>query len=384
VTSGIAALTAAAAVVAVAVASPGSTVSGTPSATGLSPNGGYPFPGSSGGGSLPQLPQLPQLPGSTGNGSGSGSSSGSSTKTQKASAEQQAGVVDIVSTLKYQSAEAAGTGIVLSSDGYVLTNNHVIDGSTSLRVTVVSTGKTYSATVVGTAPTKDVALIKLSGASGLTAADLGDSDGVKVGDKVTGVGNAGGQGGTPSAATGKVLALNQTITASDESGTDSEKLHGVIVVSAPIQAGDSGGPLYNADDQVVGVDTAANQSGTTTGFAIPIDDAVSIAQKIRSGVETSVIHQGYPGFLGVTVQASPVGGSGAFVSGLLGDGPAAQAGITQGSTITSVDGTRIGTAPKLHEVLTGLKPGSKVKVEWTDPFGSSHTATVTLATGPAD
>jgi S1-C subfamily serine protease len=218
----------------------------------------------------------------------------------------------------------------------------------------------------------------------LTAADLGDSDGLKVGDKVTGVGNAGGQGGTPSAATGKVLALNQTITASDESGTDSEKLHGVIVVSAPIQAGDSGGPLYNADDQVVGVDTAANQSGTTTGFAIPIDDAVSIAQKIRSGVETSVIHQGYPGFLGVTVQASPVGGSGAFVSGLLGDGPAAQAGITQGSTITSVDGTRIGTAPKLHEVLTGLKPGSKVKVEWTDPFGSSHTATVTLATGPAD
>jgi S1-C subfamily serine protease len=248
----------------------------------------------------------------------------------------------------------------------------------------VTTGRTYSATVVGTAPTKDVALIKLSNASGLTVARLGESDGLKVGDKVTGVGNAGGQGGTPSAASGKVLALNQTITASDESGTDSERLHGVIVISAPIQAGDSGGPLYNSDNEVVGIDTAANQSGTTTGFAIPIDDAESIAKEIRSGVETSVIHQGYPGFLGVTVQASPVGGSGAFVSGLLGSGPAAQAGITQGSTITSVDGKRISTAARPHEVLTGLKPGSTVRIAWTDPFGSSHTATVKLATGPAD
>jgi S1-C subfamily serine protease len=248
----------------------------------------------------------------------------------------------------------------------------------------VSTGRSYPATVIGTAPTKDVALIKLSNASGLPTANLGSSSGVKVGDKVTGVGNAGGQGGTPSAASGKVTALNQTITASDETGTDSERLSGVIVTNAPIQPGDSGGPLFNAADQVVGIDTAANQSGTTTGFAIPIDDALSVARKIRSGVETSVIHQGYPGFLGVSVRTSPTGASGAYVYGLLSGGPAAQAGITSGSTITSVNGTRIGTAQKLHNVLTGLKPGQRVTVSWTGPAGAPHTATVTLATGPAD
>jgi S1-C subfamily serine protease len=322
------------------------------------------------------LPQLPQLPG--------GSAGSGSAGTAKASSAQQTGVVDIVTTLKYQSAEAAGTGIVLTSDGYVLTNNHVIDGSTGLRVTVVTTGRTYPATVVGTAPTRDVALIKLQNASGLTAARVGTSAGLQVGDAVTGVGNAGGRGGTPSAAAGKVLALHETITASDDSGTDSERLHGVIVTNAPIQPGDSGGPLYNAADQVVGVDTAANQSGRTIGFAIPIDSALTIAQQIRNGVETSVIHQGYPGFLGVTVQASPTGSPGAYVSGLLSGGPAAGAGIVRGSTITTVDGRSISTADSLHTVLTTLKPGEQVTVAWTGPSGRSHSATVTLATGPAD
>jgi S1-C subfamily serine protease len=229
----------------------------------------------------------------------------------------------------------------------------------------------------------------LSNASGLTPAHLGDSDGVKVGDKVTGVGNAGGTGGTPSAASGKVLALNQTITASDESGTDSEKLSGVLVMSAPIQPGDSGGPLYNSSNEVIGIDTAANETaansgGTTTGFAIPIDNALTIVNKIRSGVETSVIHQGYPGFLGVSVQPSPMTGTGAYVSGLLDGGPAAQAGVTEGSQITSVNGTRISSADKLHQVLSAKKPGQRVTIGWTDESGSSHTATVALGTGPAD
>jgi S1-C subfamily serine protease len=111
---------------------------------------------------------------------------------------------------------------------------------------------------------------------------------------------------------------------------------------------------------------------------------MAIAEKIRSGVDTSVIHQGYPGFLGVTVQASPIGAPGAYVAGLLPGGPAAGAGITGGSTITSVDGTSIPTASALHTALTALNPGQQVTVRWTDPSGRSRTTTLTLATGPAD
>ena len=151
-------------------------------------------------------------------------SSGRSGSSAKASSAQQVGVVDIYTQQKYNSAAAAGTGMVLTSSGDVLTNNHVIEGSTSITVRIVATGKSYTAKVVGTAPSKDVALLHLVNASGLTTANLGDSGTVSVGDAVTGVGNAGGVGGTPSAASGKVTALHRAITASDESGSNAERL----------------------------------------------------------------------------------------------------------------------------------------------------------------
>ena len=114
-----------------------------------------------------------------------------------ATSAQSVGVVDIDTVLKYQGAQAAGTGIVLTSSGVILTNNHVIDGATSISVTVVSTGATYTATVVGDDPTQDVAVLQLQNASGLKTAKLGDSNGVSVGEAVTGVGNAGGVGARP-------------------------------------------------------------------------------------------------------------------------------------------------------------------------------------------
>jgi S1-C subfamily serine protease len=344
-----------------------------------------------------------QLPNS-GNGGFAGGSSGSSSQsnTDQATAQQSVGVVDINTTLDFGSGAAAGTGIILSSDGTILTNNHVIEGSTSIKVTVVSTGKTYTAKVVGTSPTQDIAVLKLDNASGLQTAALGDSSSVKVGDSVTGVGNAGGDGGTPSAAAGNVTALNQSITATDENGSNAENLTGLIEVDANIQAGDSGGPLYNASNKVVGIDTAASsgRSSTTAGYAIPINTALSIAQQILNGTDNATIHQGYPAFLGVQLQdtsSSQFGGglggfsgsgsssaTGATISGVVNNSAADQAGLGEGDTITALNGTAVTSADSLSTAIAAFNPGDKVTVTYTDANGQSHTATVTLGTGPAD
>jgi len=335
-------------------------------------NGNFPFP-------TDPFPTDP-FPNNGNSGNGNGGSAGTPAAT--ASDAQQVGVVDINTELKYQSAAAAGTGIVLSADGEILTNNHVIDGATSIKVRVVTTGKTYVATVVGTSPTKDIAVLQLQNASGLKTANLGDSKTVSVGDAVVGVGNAGGTGGTPSAASGKVTAIGQTISASDQDGSGSETLHDVIVTDAPIQSGDSGGPLYNAKDEVIGIDTAASNSGASVGFAIPINNALSVAAQIEKGIETSSIHIGYPGFLGVSVTPTQTGG--ALISGVLPGGPAASAGISAGDVITKVGTTTITDSSQLQQAVSSHDPGSRVSVTYTDQLTGSHSVSVTLATGPAD
>jgi S1-C subfamily serine protease len=321
------------------------------------------------------------LGGSGNSGTGGSGNSGSGTTGTTATAKQEVGIVDIDTVLGYQHAEAAGTGMVLDSTGDILTNNHVIDGATKIQVTIVATGKTYTATVVGTAPSEDIAVIHLTNASGLTVANLGNSSSVKVGDSVTGVGNAGGVGGVPSAAAGTVTALNQKITASDETGDSSEKLTGVIATNAPIKAGDSGGPLYNSSDQVVGIDTAASSSGQASGYAIPINHALDIAKEIEHGVETSSIHIGYPAFLGVSVENAA---SGVGLVTVYQGGAAANAGLTAGDVITAVDGTKVSTLTKLKSVISARQPGAKVSVSYLDTSGTSHTVTVTLDDGPAD
>ena len=336
--------------------------------------------------------------GGTGNGSGSGnggggfgsggfgdSGSGSGTDTGttgQATGAQSVGVVDITTVIDYGSAEAAGTGVVLTSNGEILTNNHVVNGATKVTVTVVSTGQSYAAKVVGTDATDDVAVLQLSGASGLSTAKL-SSDAVSVGDAVTAVGNAGGTGGTPSAATGTVTALDQSITASDEGGSDPEQLTGMIQVDADIQAGDSGGPLYDSAGEVVGIDTAASsgQSGATVGFAIPIAKAVSIADRIESGEDSATIQQGTPAFLGVQLAQDSTGG--ATISGVVDGSPAADAGLQAGDTVTAVGGTTVDSADALSAAMAKQNPGDQVRVTWLDSTGTSHTATITLVAGPA-
>ena len=329
--------------------------------------------------------------GGLGSGSDSGSGTGSgSSSTGTATSAQQVGVVDINTTLDYGQGKAAGTGIVLTANGEILTNNHVVEGSTAISVTIVSTGKSYPATVVGTDPTDDVAVIQLKDASGLSTAKLGDSSKVAVGTAVTAVGNAGGTGGTPSSATGTVTALNQSITASDTNGSNAEQLTGMIQVNADIQAGDSGGPLYeNAGGTVVGMDTAASSSvsrysaSATTGFAIPIAKALSIATQVESGHTSSTVHIGYPAFLGVQLSAQGQA-VGATIAGTVDGSGAAKGGLQAGDTITAVDGKAIASATALSAVTASHKPGDQVKVTYTDGSGASHTVTVTLGAGPAD
>jgi S1-C subfamily serine protease len=328
-------------------------------------------------------------------------------------------LVDIVTTLGYQGASAAGTGIVLTSDGEVLTNNHVIRGATSIKVTDVGNGRTYTAKVVGYDASKDVAVIKLQNASGLTTANLGDSSSVQTGDAVTALGNAGGKGGTPSVATGAVTALNQSITASDEgSGANSEQLSGLIETNADIQPGDSGGALVNSYGQVIGMNTAAStgtqfqsDSGQSAAqaYAIPIDNAETIADQIEAGQSSSTVHIGATAFLGIQSDGSSsgsgsgdsggFGGFGGFgdgsgtngsgtsngvtISGTLSGSAAANAGLTAGDTITSVGGQAVSSTDDIQQALVKYHPGDKISVSWVDQSGQSQTATVTLASGPA-
>jgi S1-C subfamily serine protease len=303
------------------------------------------------------------------------------TGTGTASATEQVGIVTVVSVLKYQEAESAGTGMVLTSDGEVLTNNHVIDGATSTKVTVESTGQTYAADLVGTDPSDDVAVLQLRNASGLTTAKIGDSSGVSVGDGVVGVGNAGGTGAL-TASSGSITALRKSITASDGSSQDAERLSGLFEIDAPIISGDSGGPLYNSAGQIIGMDTAASSNRIqTAAYAIPIDHATEIAAEIERGVETTSIHIGYPGFLGIGT-ATATGG--VAVANVLPGGPAARAGMTQGAVITRVDGKAVRSGDALRSLLGTYDPGNTVRVIWVDPGGQRHASNVTLATGPAD
>jgi S1-C subfamily serine protease len=322
--------------------------------------------------------------------------------TAQIEAKVNPGLVDVVSTLGYQGGTSAGTGMVLTSSGEVLTNNHVIEGATAIKVTDIGNGRTYTAEVVGYDKTHDVAVLQLTGASGLKTVSLSSAS-TQTGQAVVALGNAGGQGGTPAAATGKVTAVNEAITASDQSAGTSEQLTGLIRTDAAIQPGDSGGPLVNSYGQVVGMNTAASASISTTGFqaqpgqaqteafAIPISQASSIASQIEAGTSSSAVHIGSTAFLGAEVSASGAGmfgggisaGSGAAVAGVVSGSAAAQAGLAQGDQITSVAGQAITSPSDVSSVLADYHPGNKVSISWTDPSGQSRTATVVLTTGPA-
>jgi S1-C subfamily serine protease len=323
-------------------------------------------------------------------------------------------LVDVSSTLGYQGATAKGTGIVLTSNGEILTNNHVINGATSVTVTDIGNGKTYKATVVGYDESGDIAVIQAQGASGLKTAAIGNSSTVAVGNSITAIGNAGGLDGTPSVATGTVKALNQSITATDESSSSAEQLSGLIETNADIQPGDSGGPLVNSYGAVVGMDTAAStgyqfsggygngfggyggngngssssssssSNSSTQGYSIPINEAVSIAKEIEAGQGSSTLHIGATAFLGLELASSgQQDTNGVELAGTQSGTPAANAGLTEGDVVTALNGQSVSTGTDIQRILINEHPGDKVTITWTDYYGQSHTATVTLANGPA-
>jgi S1-C subfamily serine protease len=345
------------------------------------------------------------------------------------------GLVIINTTLQYNSESAAATGMVISPDGLVLTNNHVIEDSTSITARTAN-GHLYQAKVVGYDVTGDIALIQLQGASGLRTVPIGNSSSLKTGDSVVGMGNAEGQNAIVPV-TGQVTALNQTITAGDQGGSvTQETLHNLIQTNADIVSGDSGGPLANSAGQVIGMDTAGNDGGfsvqqNSSGYAIPIANALAVASQITQNQASSTVTIGYPPFVGIYIgqgsnsdpqaQAEQQNGgngsggsgfggfggngngnqncytsdrnltppanianvnSGTLILGTICGGPAMAAGMTAGSVITAVNGQAIGAPDSLTGMVSKFKPGTTINVTWVSPSGHRSTSGLKLTAGP--
>jgi len=331
----------------------------------------------------PITPTTPITPVTPGTGSSNASAAAIAARVSPA-------IVDINTTLG--SSQAAGTGMLISSTGEILTNNHVVSGSTSITITVEGQSSTFTAHVVGVDVSQDVAVIQIDqSVSGLPTVTFADSSSLQVGDTVVTLGNALGQGGAPHVTQGQVTALNQTITASEGAGS-AETLSGMIQSDAVIYQGDSGGALVNTSSQVVGMITAGEAQGfrsaaSSTGYAIASNTAVGVANRIRAHEQAADLTYGQVGYLGVAVQSIDASGasqlglnvsSGALVSAApLSGTPAASAGITRGSVITKVGGSSVTSADTLGTAVKSHKPGDRVSVAWVNTSGS-HTATVTL------
>jgi S1-C subfamily serine protease len=366
------------------------------------------------------------------------SSSPSTTAGEQAIVNKVApGLVIINTTLQYNGEQAAATGMVITSSGLVLTNNHVIEDSTAITAQT-ATGHKYQAKVVGYDVTGDIALIQLEGASGLRTVPLGNSSSVTTGASVVAMGNAEGQSAIVPV-TGQVTAVNQTITAGDQGGSVTEEtLHNMIETNADIVSGDSGGPLADTAGDVIGMDTAGNDGGfavqqSATGYSIPINNALAVVQQIRSGQASSTVTIGYPPFMGVYIgqgsnsdpqaqaeqQNGGFGGnsfggqggngngngngsqgcytsdrylatptsianvsSGTLILGTICGGPAAAAGMTAGSVITAVNGQAVGSPESLTGAVSKFRPGSVISITWVSPSGQRTTSSLKLTQGP--
>ena len=366
----------------------------------------------------------------------------SSATLQRVEDAVQPGLVVINSKLQDDGADvsgAAATGMIISSSGLVLTNNHVINATNGLTATVVATHKTYPARWLGYDKGSDIAVIKLEGASGLTPVPLGDSSAVKAGDGVVAMGNANGTGRITTV-TGAITGLNEAVAASDEgSGESAEHLTGMLQTDADIIQGDSGGPLVSTAGKVIGMDTASSTdvmaSQENVGYAIPINKAMTIAREIIAGRTGGGLRVGATGFVGVLVASAPDGAqstqtsprgqlqqmkeseeqqglgpggsfytspsgclsntaaagipghiapasSGALVLGALCQSPAAAAGLAAGDVITSAAGQQVSSPASLTSILAKVPAGKTVTIVWVTPDGQTVTHKITLVQIP--
>ncbi|MBQ2695531.1 trypsin-like peptidase domain-containing protein [Candidatus Saccharibacteria bacterium] len=288
-----------------------------------------------------------------------------------------ASVVSITTSTKATSyfgqsytSSAAGTGMIVSSDGYVLTNKHVIEGATKINV-VLADGTTFEdVKVAAVDPLNDVAFLKVSGASDLTPATLGDSKTISVGQQVIAIGNALGQYQN-TVTSGIVSGTNRSLTATDSTGSMSEELSDMIQTDAAINSGNSGGPLVNAVGEVIGINTATSSSAENMGFAIPISSVKGMLTQLTSSGKAS---RAYLGVYGMEITAEsakaynlPVS-AGAYLyssssyTSIVKDSPASKAGLKDKDIITEVNGVKIGEAGSLSSLIGEYKPGDTVEL----------------------
>ncbi len=271
--------------------------------------------------------------------------------------------------------EAAGTGIILTSDGEIVTNAHVIEGASSITVTLSNEVQARQAKLVGSDTDADIAVLQLSGVTGLTPADLGDSSTLQVGDDVVAIGNALALRGSPTVTKGIVSALGRTL------DTGTVTMTGLLQTDASISSGNSGGPLVNALGKVVGINTAVATSTNTTsaeniGFAIPINSVMPVVQRLKSGGSAAA-----KGYLGVRTTDPTDGSRGTLIVGVESGSPADKAGIKTGDLIVSVGGATVDGAAALAAAVKAHVPGDKIEII-ISRNGQEMTVTATLATAP--
>ncbi|HVA22549.1 MAG TPA: trypsin-like peptidase domain-containing protein [Candidatus Micrarchaeia archaeon] len=296
---------------------------------------------------------------------------------------------------------SAGTGMIVTGSGAVVTNNHVVQGATSVRVQMPSRHRSYPARVIAVDPSQDIALLQMTGVSGLPTVTFANRSSIRVGEAVVAIGNAYGLGGAPSVTSGTIVATNRAVTASDGLAS-SEHLTGMLETNASLARGDSGGPLVDAAGHVVGMDTAANtspnaQASGTIAFAIPSGRLTQVVRAIQDGAPRASIVRTRTAFLGVDVENATGGGAfgvpgtgpgtgasttrGALVVAVVPRTPAAQIGLQPGDIIVSADGRRVTTRSVLSAVIKSKRPGQRITLTWQAGATTSRSA-VTLAEGP--
>ncbi|MFG1790094.1 S1C family serine protease [Nocardia sp. NPDC049149] len=294
-------------------------------------------------------------------------------------------MVDISASTKPFGLGAAGSGIVLTADGQVLTSHHVVKGADTVTVTDVGNGRDYDAVVLGYDASIDIALLALTGAAELATARIGSSADVRVRDEVMAIGNAGGVGGTPTGIQGTITDLDSTIVALNSADLSRKPLTGMLEVAAAVTSGQSGGALADRTGAVIGViaaasgDPARSAGRPPNGYAVPIDAAMRVVEQIRAGTPTDTVHIGPTATLGVLTSDAKTGGAriDLAIYGL----PAYAAGLTSGEVITSVDGRSITSARALHAAINVHKPADTIQLDVVDTAGARRTVTIVLVAG---
>lgn len=290
-----------------------------------------------------------------------------------------------------QVSQGAGSGIIISADGYILTNKHVVPNGTDKVTVVLSDGTQYTdVKIVGRDPSNDIAFLKINGVSNLTAATIGDSSRITPGQQVVAIGNALGLFRN-SVTSGIISGIGRPIQASDESGSGTpEQLEDMFQTDAAINPGNSGGPLVDLKGEVIGMNTAVSQDGQSIGFAIPMNDAKGL---INSVLKSGTIQKPYLGVryisltpeiakqLNITITNGAYVHGNAGQSGVVAESPAAKAGIRDGDVITKINGQQITTDSGLATKLAQFNPGDKVDLTVVRG-GQEQTISVTLSNYP--